>query len=163
MAMIRRTVLGLLLILFAPAAGALLGADPPPLEVAVGRPVVREVTDYEDLAGRLDAVEMVQLRARVTGYLTKLNFKEGATVRKGELLFEIDPRPYQVQFEQAMSQVALHETSLKVAQATYERDLAIAKIEKNAISEQQLDRDKAAVEEARAHSSPPGPALRSTS
>jgi RND family efflux transporter MFP subunit len=124
--------------------------EPAPPEVAVARPTIREVTNYADFTGRLDAVEKVDLRARVTGYLTNMHFKEGATVKKGDLLFEIDPRPYQAQLEQAMGQVALREASLKLALATHERDLALAKIEKNSVSPQQLDRDKAAVEEAKA-------------
>ena len=62
---------------------------------------------------------------RVTGYLVKMPFKEGAEVKKGDLLFEIDPRPYKAQLDQAEGQVNLNEASLKLAQATYERDLAI--------------------------------------
>ncbi len=126
------------------------GADEPPPEVAVASPIVREVTDYADFTGRTEAVEVVDLRARVTGYLTKMPFKEGAEVKKGDLLFEIDPRPYQAQLDQAMSQIALDEALLKLAQATYDRDLALAKVAKDSVSPQQLDQDKAAVVEAKA-------------
>jgi RND family efflux transporter MFP subunit len=70
----------------APAA-----ASPP---VTVSYPVEREVTDYADFTARTAAVDSVELRARVSGYLDKVNFKEGALVKKGDLLFDIDPRTY---------------------------------------------------------------------
>src|SRR5579884_2908608 len=130
-----------------PAAPA--GATPPPA-IPVSRPVARDVTDYVDFTGRTDAVETVSVRARVTGYLVKIPFKEGAEVKEGDLLFEIDPRPYQAQLDQAVSQVELNEASLKLAQTTYERDRAIANSVSGGVSRQQLDQDRAAVDEAAA-------------
>jgi multidrug efflux system membrane fusion protein len=123
-------------------------AEPPVLPVS--KPVQREVTDYIDFTGRADAVEAVDVRPRVTGYLVRVPFKEGAEVKKGDLLFEIDPRPYQAQLEQARSQVALNEASLKLARATYERDRAIANATPGGVSRQQLDQDLASVDEAAA-------------
>ena len=70
-----------------------------PTEVAVSRPVEREVTEYADFTGRTAAVDSVEVRARVGGYLDKLNFKEGTLVKKGVVLFEIDPRPYEALVE----------------------------------------------------------------
>ena len=58
-----------------------------------------EVTDYEEFIGQTDAVYTVEVRARVTGYLDKVNFKDGDEVEKGALLFEIDPRPYKAEFD----------------------------------------------------------------
>jgi RND family efflux transporter MFP subunit len=135
-----------------PAAKAIPGEpkDDPPPEVKVGKPVSREVTDHADFTGRLDAAESVDLRPRVSGYVTKVAFKEGAAVKKGDLLFEIDPRPYQAQLDQALAQVALAEASLKLAKTTLDRDTALAKAAKETVSQQQLDQDKAAVEEAEA-------------
>jgi multidrug efflux system membrane fusion protein len=132
------------------------GCEQPPPQVApaeapavpVSRPVSREVTDYIDFTGRTDAVQAVDVRARVTGYLERIPFKEGAEVKKGDLLFEIDPRPYQAQLEQAEGQVDLNEASLKLARTTYERDRAIAGSVSGGVSQQQLDQDLAAVEEA---------------
>src|SRR5271166_6348343 len=75
---------------------------PPPIpEVKVSLPTAREVTDYEDFPGRLEAVNAVDLRARVTGYLDKVNFKEGTLVTKGDVLFEIDARTYQAELARA--------------------------------------------------------------
>jgi multidrug efflux system membrane fusion protein len=122
-------------------------APPEPLVVPVAHPVQREVTDYVDFTGRTDAVEAVDIRARVTGYLTQIYFREGSEVKKGDLLFEIDPRPYKAQLDYAASQVSLNEAQLKLATATYARDRVAGPA---AVSAQQLDQDLAAVEEARA-------------
>lgn len=115
--------------------------------IPVSLPVQREVTDYVDFTGRTDAVESVDIRARVTGYLMKMPFKEGSEVKAGDPLFEIDPRPYQAQYEQAQGQVQLYKSSLKLATISYQRDLEIGRTP-GAISQQELDRDRAAVEEA---------------
>ena len=63
--------------------------------------MVREVTDYADYTGRTDAVLAVNVRARATGYLLQTRFEEGAEVKEDDLLFQIDPQPYQIQKEQA--------------------------------------------------------------
>lgn len=145
-----------LLVSFAALAAVTAGchrdqAAPPPAAkpvVPVSRPVRREVTDTVDYTGRTDAVESVGIRARVTGYLVQMPFKEGAEVKKGDLLFEIDPRPYRAQFDQAESQVRVIEAQLKLAQVNYERTKAL--VEKSAASQQEVDQNKAAVDEAAA-------------
>src|SRR5947209_3095721 len=101
-------------------AGTLLGcrrgpAQVPPAPtpvVPVSQPVGRDVTDFVDYTGRTDAVESVGIKARVTGYLDRMPFKEGTEVRKGALLFEIDPRPYEAQLAQAAGQVDLYRAQL---------------------------------------------------
>jgi multidrug efflux system membrane fusion protein len=123
-------------------------AEPPVLPVS--KPVQRQVTNYVDFTGRTDAVQAVDVRPRVTGYLVKMPFKEGSEVKKGDLLFEIDPRPYQAQLDQAVSQVNLYKAQLKLAQTTYARDRSIASRVPGGVSQQQLDQDKAAVDEAAA-------------
>src|SRR5437899_245328 len=72
-------------------------AAPPVPEVSVSVPIERDVTDYEDFTGRTDAVYSVDIRARVTGYLVKVNFKDGELVKADDVLYEIDPRPYQAE------------------------------------------------------------------
>jgi multidrug efflux system membrane fusion protein len=137
------------------AAGLLTGCAQGPPAVApaeapvipVSHPAQRQVTDFIDFTGRTVAKDAVDVRARVTGYLMKMPFEEGAEVKKDQLLFDIDPRPYQAQYDQAESQVALAKAQLKLAQTTYERDRAIGSI---AISAQQLDQDQASVDEAQA-------------
>jgi multidrug efflux pump subunit AcrA (membrane-fusion protein) len=77
-----------------------------PTPVTVSRPVVRDVTDYADFTGRTAAVDSVEVRARVWGYLDKVNFKEGAMVKKDDVLFEIDPRVYRADLGRAQGTVA---------------------------------------------------------
>jgi multidrug efflux pump subunit AcrA (membrane-fusion protein) len=89
-------------------------ASPPPV-VIVSRPIVRDVADYVDFTGRTQAQFSVDIRARVTGYLMQMPFVEGAEVKTGALLFEIDPRPFQAQVDKAKADVALNEAKLKVS------------------------------------------------
>jgi multidrug efflux system membrane fusion protein len=110
----------------------------------VSKPLEREVTDFVEFTGRTNAVDSVNVVPRVTGYLTKMPFKEGAEVKAGELLFEIDPRPYQAQLDQARGQVALYEAQLQLARTTLARDRGT----RGAVSAQQIDQDQAAVDEA---------------
>src|SRR5207247_358232 len=77
-----------------------------PTAVTVSYPVERDVTDYADFTGRTAAVDSVEVRARVSGYLDTVNFKEGALVKKDDQLFEIDPRPYRAELERAKGTVA---------------------------------------------------------
>ena len=79
---------------------------PAPPSVMLSYPVEREVTDYADFTGRTAAVDSVEVRARVWGYLDKVNFSEGALVKKGDVLFEIDPRTYQAALNQAEGNLA---------------------------------------------------------
>jgi multidrug efflux system membrane fusion protein len=124
-------------------------APPQPPTVPVSQPVQREVTDYVDFTGRTDAVETVSIVPRVTGYLTKMPFKEGSLVKKDDLLFEVDPRPYKAQLDQAEGQVKLYQAQLKLAEATLARDQFIAKTP-GAVSALQLDQDEASVAQAKA-------------
>ena len=70
---------------------------PQPPVIPVSQPVERAVTDYVDFTGRTNAINSVDIRARVSGYLVQMPFKEGAEVKEGDLLFEVDPRPYKAQ------------------------------------------------------------------
>jgi multidrug efflux system membrane fusion protein len=115
-------------------------AAAPPLVVPVSQPVSRAVTDYVDYTGRVDAVQSLDVRARVTGYLIQMPFKEGSEVKKGELLFEIDPRPYQAQVDAAKAQVSLAEANYRLAKAENQRSQAIARRDAGAISAEDLER-----------------------
>src|SRR6202035_4372385 len=77
-----------------------------PTPVSVSYPVERVITKYADFTGRLEAVYSVEIRARVTGYLDKVCFKDGDEVNEGVLLFEIDPRPYKVDLDRAEGSAA---------------------------------------------------------
>lgn len=118
--------------------------------VPVAHPVAREVTDYVDFTGRTEAVHSVDIRPRVTGYLVEMPFQEGAEVKKGDLLFVVDPRPYKAQLDQAQGQVDLYKASLKLAKVTLARDRAINALSPGSISQQQFDQEQAVVDEAEA-------------
>lgn len=119
-------------------------AAPPaaPMTVTVSYPVERNVTDYADFTARIAAVDSVDVRAHVWGYLNKVNFKEGALVKKGDVLFEIDPRPYQALLNQANAKVAQDEAQLAFDEAEYQRNLAL--IARRAVSQSDLDKSAAA-------------------
>jgi multidrug efflux system membrane fusion protein len=116
--------------------------------VPVSQPIRREVTDFVDFTGRTDAVHSVDIRPRVTGYLVDMPFEEGAEIKQGDLLFVVDPRPYQAQLEQAQGQVDLYKASLGLARTTLARDRAINALQPGAVSPQQFDQEQAAVDEA---------------
>ncbi|MBX7168670.1 MAG: efflux RND transporter periplasmic adaptor subunit [Pirellulales bacterium] len=94
---------------------------PPPPAVSVSTPVVRAVAPFEVFPGRLDAVESVDIRARVSGYLVKIAFQPGALVQQGDLLFAIDPRPYDAALARAEAEVARWQAELKKAAADLAR------------------------------------------
>jgi RND family efflux transporter MFP subunit len=97
--------------------------------VPVSRPASREVTDFAEFTGRTAASKAVELRARVSGYLTQVAFKDGSEVKEGDLLFEIDPRPYRADLEKAEAGVAQAQARLKQAEIHYQatRNLAAHK------------------------------------
>ncbi|HEX3314011.1 MAG TPA: efflux RND transporter periplasmic adaptor subunit [Gemmataceae bacterium] len=146
-----RRLIPLVLLVAIPLAGGCntksreVGKAEPPV-VPVAHPYKGEVTDYVEFTGRTNAIESVNIVPRVTGYLTKMPFKEGAEVKAGELLFEIDPRPYQAQLDQAEGQVNLYQAQFKLAEITLSRDRQAG----SAVSPLQLDQDAASVSEARA-------------
>ncbi len=116
-----------------------------PATVPVSHPVQRAVTEMVEYTGRTDAVESVGIRARVTGYLTRAPFTEGAEVQKGDLLFEIDPRPYQAQYDQAVSQVGVAEAQAVLGKSNYARLKSLAG---GSASQLEVDQAKAAADSA---------------
>jgi RND family efflux transporter MFP subunit len=88
---------------------------PPPPTVTVDAPVQREIVEWDEYTGRTEAVDSVEVRARVTGYLEKTHFKDGALVKQGDLLFTIDARPYQAELDRAEAELARAQTQLDLA------------------------------------------------
>jgi len=113
-----------------------------PIQVTVSYPVEREVTDYADFTARTVAVDSVEVRAHVWGYIDKVNFREGALVKKGDVLFELDPRPYQALLSQAQAKVAQDEAQLKYDEAEHQRNLRL--LASRAVSQTDLDKSAAA-------------------
>jgi multidrug efflux system membrane fusion protein len=123
-------------------------AAPVPPPVTVANPTKKLTTDWDEFTGRFDAVEQVQIRARVTGFVTRVAFTDGAVVKSGDLLYEIDPRQYQAAAEQA--QGALADAQAKVELAQKELDRATALIKTQAISENIVDQRAQALSAAQA-------------
>jgi RND family efflux transporter MFP subunit len=122
-ALARSSVVGLLVAVALALSGCPENTPPPPKKpasVTVSKPVVREVTEYFEFPGQTDAVNEVAIRARVTGYIVKVNFEDGQDVKKDDLLFEIDPRPYQAVLDRARGDLA----RLEATQEKAEVDLA---------------------------------------
>jgi multidrug efflux system membrane fusion protein len=117
--------------------------------VRTEKPITREVGDYVYFTGRLEAVESVEVRARVTGYLVSIDFQSGKPVKAGDRLFKVDPRPYQAQLDEANGQVALAKAQLQLAIADNARAKEVAKTP-GAISQQDVDKYQASEEEAAA-------------
>src|SRR3984893_16834553 len=135
-------VLGFCLALTGCARAPLEAPTAAPVPVTVSYPVERYVTDSADFTGRIAAVDSVEVRAHVWGYLDKVNFKEGALVKKGDVLFEIDPRPYQALLNQAKAKVAQDQAQLSYDEAEYQRNVRL--VGSGAVSRSDLDKSAAA-------------------
>ena len=118
----------------------------PPVKVEIGSPTEKEVTDFQDFTGRLEAVDAVEIRARVSGYLKNIAFDPsielGAEVKAGTLLFEIDDRPYQNSLGTATAQLAQAEAKFTTSSAELARTEELFK--KAVTTQSELDRDTGA-------------------
>jgi RND family efflux transporter MFP subunit len=133
----RLSLVGFVLLLAACQPQQAAPPPPPPPQVTVSQPVLREVVEWDVYTGRLEAVESVEVRSRVSGYVQSVHFTDGATVRKGALLFVIDPRPYQAELSRAKA-------ALEQAIAQYERtqkDFARVQqlVKSRAVSQEEVD------------------------
>jgi RND family efflux transporter MFP subunit len=122
---------------------------PPPPQVTVSRPAQQPVTDYLYLTGNTQAVDQVQLEARVEGFLTSIHFKDGDYVKKGDLLFLIEPDMYKAKVQQAEGQLAAAQAQLLRAGQEYERQLSLLK--QNATSKSEVEKWKAERDAAEAN------------
>src|SRR4029079_17759178 len=97
-------------------------AAAPPLQAVPGAPVrERDIAEWDEFSGRLEAVDQVEIRPRVSGYIKRVTFTEGREVKKGEVLFEIDPREYQAALERAQAQLEQARTAADLAQREVNR------------------------------------------
>jgi RND family efflux transporter MFP subunit len=138
--------LWILALLALPASWIFLGCQgpkaasaPPPVEVEVVSVVQQDVPIYGEWVATLDGYVNAQIQPQVSGYLVKQSYKEGSFVRTGQVLFEIDPRPFQAVLDQAKAQLAQAEAQLGKTQLDVDRDTPLAK--ERAIAQSQLDND----------------------
>jgi multidrug efflux system membrane fusion protein len=162
----RRPAGRLLALPFLFIAGALTGcaqtsaqpAEAPLPQVTVSEVTMREVTEWDELTGRLEAVNTVSVRPRVSGYVSAVRFEEGSIVRKGDLLFQIDPRPFEAEVDRLRAE--LDRAKATVERATSEAARATRLAAENAISKEEHDRRSSFAQESGAAVSAVEAALR---
>ncbi|MEO8604243.1 MAG: efflux RND transporter periplasmic adaptor subunit [bacterium] len=110
---------------------------PAPAKVTVTHPIERDVVEWDEYTARLEAVESVEVRARVSGYLESARLTDGSTVKEGEVLFVIDPRPYVAVLRRAEAELQLSKARLDLAQKRLERAQKL--VSRNAISQEEAD------------------------
>ena len=134
---------------FGPSASISNSPSPPPApELTVSQPIARDVIEWDEYLGRFDAVEEVKMQARVSGYLTNVNFTDGQNVNAGDLLFTIDPRPFERALEQAKAQ--LDQTTVQVSNAALDVDRGRPLLKREIISRKTFDDRENLVREAEA-------------
>lgn len=146
MSVFRRLTLlaGLLL-----AAGpALAQGAPPAMPVSVSEPLAKRVIQWDEYSGRFEPVAIVEIRARVSGFIDKLNFKDGQWVNAGDKLFTVDKRPYEIAVESAMADVARNKAQVELADLQVQRGAAL--IGSRTITEQENDTRKSGLAVAKA-------------
>jgi RND family efflux transporter MFP subunit len=122
---------------------------PPPPQVSVAQVLEKRVKDWDEFTGRLQAVESVEIRPRVSGYIDRIAFTEGGEVKRGDLLFVIDPRPYQAEYNRAAADVKRYKTALELARIELVRVQRLK--DSGAVSEEELDERKSTVAQAEAN------------
>jgi multidrug efflux system membrane fusion protein len=130
----------------------------PPPKITVAEVVSRDVTEWDEFTGRLEAVESVSVRPRVSGYISAIRFDEGAMVQKGDLLFEIDPRPFQAEVDRLRAE--LMRVRATVARADSELQRAERLASEKAMSPEEHDRREAFAQESAAQVAAVAAALR---
>ena len=93
----------------------------PPASVTVAGPISKSITEWDEYTGRFEAVQAVDVRARVSGYLIQIAFKDGQIVKAGDLLFVIDPRPYELALDEARATLARAQTQVELANVDLDR------------------------------------------
>lgn len=119
---------------------------PPAPNVTVAHPAVRDIIEWDEFTGRFEAVDSVEVRARVSGYLNAIAFEDGAVVKKGDLLFSIDPRPFEADLAAANADLSSAAAALQNAKAESERGRRL--LERSALSQEEADRRTSALRQA---------------
>jgi RND family efflux transporter MFP subunit len=121
-------------------------AAPPPPPVTVARPLQKTITEWDEYTGRFAAVEHVEIRARVSGFIDTVNFNEGQLVKQGDPLFVIDPRPYKLAVEQAQADVERAKAKLQIASLDVQR--AAPLVRSQTVTEREFDTRRATERDA---------------
>ena len=119
---------------------------PPPPPVTVSQPLQKSITEWDEYTGRFTAVETVEIRARVSGFIESIHFQDGQIVKQGDLLFVIDPRPYRIAVEQAKSDLERAQAKLEIASHDVDRATPLAR--NQTITDRELDTRKSVQRDA---------------
>jgi multidrug efflux system membrane fusion protein len=141
-------ILPMLLLLSACARPAAQPADPPAPSVTVAEVVSRDVTEWDEVTGRLEAVNTVAVRPRVSGFVAAVRFEEGAIVHRGDLLFQIDPRPFEAEADRLRAELARARATVQRATSELQRAGRLAG--ENAMSHEEQERRAAFAQESAA-------------
>lgn len=142
----RLTLVAGLLLAAAPALAQ--GGPPPAMPVSVSEPLAKRVIQWDEYSGRFEPVAIVEIRARVSGFIDKLNFKDGQWVNAGDKLFTVDKRPYEIAVESASADVARNKAQVELAELQVQRGAAL--IGSRTITEQENDTRKSGLAVAKA-------------
>ena len=121
----------------------------PAVEVGVSEVIARPVTDFDQFTGRIRAIQRVEIRPRVSGFISSVNFSEGREVKQGDILFVIDPRPYEAELKRVQAQLQHDVTASSLAKIEFER--ATKLLNQHAISQQEFDTRSTGTEQAQAN------------
>jgi membrane fusion protein, multidrug efflux system len=121
---------------------------PPAPQVTVAAPLARRIAQWDEYTGRFEAVQRVEVRPRVSGYIDRIHFADGAIVAKGDVLFTIDPRPYEIAVEQARADVARNRAQVQQAAVDFGRAQELVKTAAATVRE--LDQRRATLDVDRA-------------
>ncbi len=124
-------------------------AAPPPPQVTVAQVISKPVTEFDEFTGRFEAIDRVEIRPRVSGYISSVNFTEGSEVKKGDVLFVIDQRPYAAELKHAQAQFAQAKSALGLAKS--EKARATNLLAQHAISQEEFDTRSSSDEQAEAN------------
>ncbi|MBV9251972.1 MAG: efflux RND transporter periplasmic adaptor subunit [Acetobacteraceae bacterium] len=131
-----------------PGGGARAEGGPPAPQVTVAAPLARRISQWDEYTGRFEAVQRVEVRPRVSGYIDRIHFADGANVAKGDVLFTIDPRPYEIALEQARADVERNRAQVQQAAVDFARAQELVKTAATAVRE--LDQRRATLDVDRA-------------
>lgn len=146
---VRRRLLAVAsLFLWALPAASFAQGGPPAMPVGVSEPIAKRVTQWDEYSGRFEAVATVEVRARVSGFIDKINFRDGQIVKEGDPLFTIDKRPYEIAVESAEAEVARNKAQVDLAELQVNRGASL--IASRTITEAEQDSRKSTLAVARA-------------
>jgi membrane fusion protein, multidrug efflux system len=147
----RTTRLAAIVIILAALAPTGVGAQnaaPPAIPVTVATPLAKRIAQWDEYWGRFEAVERVDVRARVSGFIEQVHFKDGSVIKAGDLLFTIDKRPFQIATDIAKAEVARQQAQVQLAQSDVERAEPLAKTK--VMTDQELEKRKSTLAVAKA-------------